>query len=154
MNNRGISLISLIITIISIIIIAIISLYNGYQTPEMANFTGFTSDMDMARVELGIVRAQNFEEHGNKDYGFQKVIIENAPTGFISISEDEVMGYLIHTDILKGNTKYGSGTISGDTVSFDLDDVLVYDKNGTVYYAKGYVSEERLYYNATVYKDL
>ena len=155
MSNKGISLISLIITIITIIIIATISIYNGYKTPEMADLTSFTSDMDMARVKLGTVRAQNFEEYGDKDYSFQEVYIQNAPEGFISISNDEIKGYLIHKDIYKGVLKkYGNGTISGDTVEFDMDDVFVYDKNGTVYYAKGYFNDGKLFYNATSYREL
>lgn len=105
-------------------------------------------------LNFGVLRAQNFEDHGDMDYGFEEVYIDNAPEGFVSISEDEVKGYLFHKDFLKNNVRFGNGTIYGDTVTFDLDDVLVYDKNGTVYYAKGYYNDGELFYNATVHKKL
>ena len=63
-------------------------------------------------------------------------------------------GRLIDTTKLTDGVHYGNGTVNGDSVTFDQDDVLVYDKNGTVYYAKGYLHEDRYYYTATTTKPI
>ena len=46
MKNQGISLISLIITIIVIIILAAIVIFSGLNTPDSAQFAGFTQQVD------------------------------------------------------------------------------------------------------------
>jgi len=46
MKNQGISLIALIITIIVIIILAAIVIFTGLGTPESAQFSAFTNDVD------------------------------------------------------------------------------------------------------------
>ena len=85
--------------------------------------------------------------------GFEEVVIYNAPADFISTSSTagEVKGYLINWDQFDDKASFGLGSVSEGKVYFGKDDVLVYDKNGTVYYAKGYEDGEELYYNATVY---
>ena len=80
----------------------------------------------------------------------------NAPKEFISISDDAVKGYLIDTSRFKDKPNFGNATISGTTVKFDLDDVLVYDQNGSIYYARGYLNDKdkQLYYNVTVHRSV
>jgi type II secretory pathway pseudopilin PulG len=46
MKNQGISLITLIITIIVIIILAAIVIFTGLRTPDSAQFSSFTNDVD------------------------------------------------------------------------------------------------------------
>jgi len=52
MRKQGISLISLVITIVVIIIIAMITIFNGFTTPENANLSVFTQEVDEIRVTL------------------------------------------------------------------------------------------------------
>ena len=47
----------------------------------------------------------------------------------------------------------GKGAITNGTVTFGVDDVYIYDKNGTIFYVKGYLSDNKLYYNANVRED-
>lgn len=156
MKNDGISLIALIITIISIIIIASITLFNAGKEPDYAIRSNFTSEINDLKVALGTKRANNFNEYEEMEKGFKEVTLINAPNDFISFSSTpgEVKGYLIDLELLGyTNLKRGNGSVSGDTVTFDKDDVYVYDKNGTVYYAKGFREETKVYYNATIYKE-
>ena len=152
MNNKGISLISVVITVIVIIIISYIAIESGDRSPELAILSTFTHEVDDLRVALGTYRAESFEKNGDFDYGFQKVSVENAPDDFISLDKNSTTGYLINLDTLGYKPYYGKGSVTGDVVIFDVDDVYVYDKNGTVYYAKGYEDGDNIYYNATVYR--
>lgn len=156
MNQRGISLISLVVTVIVVMIIAAISLYDGQTTPEMANRSVFMQEIDDLRVELGILRANHFAETGNADEGFELVMVYNAPEEFVSVSEDinVMQGYLIDFNELD-KSYYGNGTLSvAGQVHFGKDDVFVYDKNGTVYYAAGFEDQDtgEVYYNSISHK--
>jgi len=74
-----------------------------------------------------------------------------APEDFISTSQDKVTGHVIDINRLEDVPSFGKGTYSNGEVIFDKDDVYVYDKNGTVFYAKGYVKDGEVFYNATVH---
>ncbi|MBQ9313567.1 MAG: hypothetical protein IJ220_00970 [Clostridia bacterium] len=105
-------------------------------------------------MNFGVLRTEKFEKYRDINYGFEFVTIENAPKDFVSFpisGTNEVVGYLIDTGELEDLPSFGKGTVSENTVFFDLDDVLVYDKNGNVFYAKGYPHDGRYYYNATSY---
>jgi uncharacterized protein YpmB len=52
MKNQGISLISLIITIIVIIILAAIVIFTGLSTPNSAQFSAFTNDVDTVQAAM------------------------------------------------------------------------------------------------------
>ena len=103
------------------------------------------------KLNFGTIRMENFEKYREMDKDFKEVIILNAPEDFISISNEDSYkrGYLIDMTKLKDKTAFGQEEIDGNTVTFDIDDVIVYDKNGTVYYAKGYQYDGYVFYNAT-----
>ena len=108
-------------------------------------------------MKFGIVRAESFEETRKLDDKFELVEIINAPEGYISVSNNQgkTLGYLVDISLLKDSPSFGKGTVATNgKAEFDKDDVFVYDKNGTVYYVKGFDSHDgdRIYYNATVFK--
>lgn len=152
MKDRGISLISVIITVISIILIATISLYSGFKTPDTAIYSSFVSTIDGVKVEVANIRTESFEKSRDMDKEFKKVNIENAPSDFVSFpnNEHQIQGYVVDTSKLPDKLRYGNASVDGDTVEFKKDDVFVYDKNGTIYYAKGFNYDGKIYYNATV----
>ena len=149
-NNNGISLISLIVTIIAIIIIAGISYFEGLDTPKTATRSKFTDEVMSIKTELATVRAKNYMEHDDMNYGFEKVILVDAPTEFISFSgESADVGYLINLEMFGFKPQNrGKAEVTSGSVTFKKDDVYVYDKNGAVYYAKGFQEDDTIYYNS------
>ena len=151
--DSGVSLISLIITIIVIIILASISLFGGMRTPENAMLANFFGDVNNVRTALATYRTELFEEKGDTDYGAKVVELVDAPSEFISISESSTKGYVVDMSKLNYSTKViAKDAFDGNIVTFGVDDVIVYDKLGAVYYAKGYKDENKLYYNVKCYK--
>lgn len=152
MNNKGITLISLIITIICIIILAAIAIFSSESTPEYAIFSNFTEELDSIKTAVAMKRASGIEKQDNENYGFTKVNIIAAPEEFKSFDEGSCTGYLIDFSTL-GYKPTGKGleTLAGDTVTFEVNDVYVYDKNGVPYYAKGFESEGKIYFNMNSY---
>ena len=151
--NSGVSLISLIITIIVIIILASISLFGGMRTPENAMLANFFEDVNNVRTALATYRTELFEEKGDTDYGAKVVELVDAPSEFISISESGPKGYVADMSKLNYSTKViAKDAFDGNIVTFGVDDVIVYDKLGAVYYAKGSKHENKLYYNVKGYK--
>lgn len=154
-SSSGISLISLIITIITIIILASIAFFNGERAPESALLANFFEEVENVREALATYRITLFEENGDTDYEAKSVEIVGAPSEFKSISNSSTKGYVVDMSKLSYSTKtIAKGEFAGDTVTFGVDDVLVYDKLGAVYYAKGYKDENKLYYNVKCYKTL
>ena len=152
-RNLGVSLISLIITIIVIIILASISFFGGMKTPENALLSNFDEEVNNVRTALATYRAGLFEEYGDMDYEAKAVEIIDAPSEFVSISDSSTKGYVVDMSKLNYSTNsIAKDAFEGDTVTFDVDDVIVYDKLGAVYYAKGYRDENKLYYNVKCYK--
>lgn len=152
MNNKGITLISLIITIISIIILAAIAIFNRESTPEYAIFSNFTAELDSIKTAVAMKRASGIENHDDENYGFKKVTIAEAPEKFKSFDEGSCTGYLIDFATI-GYKPAGKGleTLAGDVVTFEVNDVYVYDKNGVPYYAKGFANEGKIYFNMNSY---
>lgn len=106
-------------------------------------------------MNCGVLRAERFKEFRDYNYGFEEKIIVDAPSDFVSTSKNpgETKGYLINLIDIKEGIHYGLGTVSGDQVKFNQDDVLVYDKEGNVFYAKGYSFDDRTFYNAKSFKN-
>lgn len=154
-SNSGISLISLVITIITIIILASITFFNGERTPESALLANFFEEIRSVQTALAMYRTTLFEENDDTDYETKSVEIVDAPSEFKSISNSSTKGYVVDMSKLNYSTKtIAKGEFTGDTVTFGVDDVLVYDKLGAVYYAKGYKDANKLYYNVNCYKTL
>lgn len=152
-NNFGITTMSLIITIVIIILLASISFYFAFDTPDRAILSDFSSEVNEIKVGVATYRAENAVlDDENKD--FIKVVVKNAPDKFASFSSDsgDVIGYAIDLSVLKFNgTKRGLEKITNGEVEFGVDDVYIYDKNGTVYYVKGFDFDDRLYYNPNLF---
>lgn len=145
-EKSGVSLITLVITIIVIIILVVITIYTSLTTVDNANYASFAAEYDEVNSGTQAVLKNNVlngntEEARNK--GFAKVSVENPPGNFTSVDEDALSGYLVDMDTIKvSGTKTGKGNIIGDEVVFGRDDVYIYDKEGTVYYAKGFYDGE------------
>lgn len=152
MNNEGITLMSLIITIITIIILASIAIFSNESTPEYAILSNFSEEIDSIQTAVAIKRAGWIEKYDNENYGFTKVNINNAPEKFKSFDEGSCTGYLIDFSILNYKpSDTGLESLSGNTVTFKVNDVYVYDKNGVPYYVKGLESEGKVYFNINSY---
>lgn len=152
-SNLGISLMSLIITIIAVIILASISIVGEMGTPENAMLANFFTDVKNVRDALATYRTGLFEEKGDTDYGAKTVELVGAPSEFVSISNSSVKGYVVEMSKINYTAKtVAKEEFTGDVVTFGVDDVLVYDKLGAVFYAKGYRDENKLYYNVNCYK--
>ncbi len=151
-NNFGVTTMSLIIIIIAIIILASISFYLSFDTPNRAVLSDFLSEVNDIKVSVATYRAENavlYDE--NKD--FIKVVVKNAPDKFVSFSSNsgDTIGYAIDLNVLdyKG-AKRGTKKIINGEVEFGVDDVYIYDKNGTVYYVRGFDFDDKLYYNTNL----
>lgn len=153
-NNAGVSLFTLIITIVSIVILAGIALFNSLDTPDNAMFSKFSDEVDSLRISVGVYRARCLVDYDDENYGFNPVQLVDAPEEFISFSGDASdMGYVIDLDLIDFKpTVRGKGDVNVNKVTFGKDDVFVYDKNGRIYYAKGFSNSDKLYYNATSFK--
>ena len=105
-------------------------------------------------LKFGQARTKSFEKDRDMNKEFKEVTILDAPSDFISFSNEngEVKGYLIDFEKLPDKPNYGTDSIDGDTVTFGVDDVFVYDRDGTVYYVKGYYYDGTFYYTPSVKK--
>ena len=123
------------------------------RTPENAMLANFFEDVNNVRTALATYRTELFEEKGDTDYGAKVVELVDAPSEFVSISESSTKGYVVDMSKLNYSTKViAKDAFDGNIVTFGVDDVIVYDKLGAVYYAKGYKDENKLYYNVKCYK--
>lgn len=147
-------MISIVIMIVVILILAVIAFWNSTRPIEQTLEVKYHEELGEVKKALTSKRLTNSknglgEESVNK--GFTKVTVENAPEGFVSFNADGTTGYVVDLSLI-GYQNLSSGRAyqginAGDTVTFDEDDVYVYDKDGNVFYVKGYVlsSGDRLY---------
>ena len=158
-SKVGISLITLVITIIVIVILAAIVLFASLTTVDNANYATFASEFDEINSGTQATLRNNIlngNSEAERNAGFTKVKVENAPGSFVSVSEDSISGYVVDLDTIKvSGTKTGKGEVIAETVTFGKDDVYVYDDEGKVYYAKGYNdSEGNLKYRLEEYDNI
>lgn len=147
--NKGISLISMIVTIIVIIILAGIVIFTGMDTPEQATFSRFLEEVSNIKVAIGTKRASNFESVGNMEAGFNQVTLSNAPDTFVSFSDSKEIGYIVDFDLIDYKPLgLGTGDIDVTEATFGVEDIFVYDKNGTIFYVKGYPNDGLIYFNS------
>ena len=157
-NQRGVSLLVLIITIIVVLILAGVMFWQGADTIESSALSAFAQELKDVEIQVSTVRLHNQtagigEEKKNK--GFYKATVPNPPEEFVSFSENEIYGYVVDLELIEFTTnKRGqdyerySENIDSNVVEFGKDDVYIYDAKGTVFYAKGYESENVLYHRA------
>lgn len=121
---------------------------NTNNTISEAAYAKFVSEI--YQVQNGVYNAR-VENAANGDTEsiinahFTKVKLKNAPAEFESFDEgEEKTGYAIDLDYIKyTNADFGK-KYSADKVelTFDKDDVYVYDATGAVYYVRGVYYEE------------
>lgn len=155
-SNSGVSIITVIITIIVIIILASISI-SQIGSQEKANYAKFVQEMQEVQKGVETKRLSNYK-YGKKyaNDGFCKVIVEGSvPSSFeAEVKDGNKIGYLVdleylgYSNLVTGQA-YTNFVADGEnikTVTFGQDDVYVYDADGTVYYARGFLSEGVMYY--------
>lgn len=151
-SNNGISLLSLVVTIIVIIILASISIFSGLNTPEQASLSIFMEELSNIRVAVASARTKNFEASGDLNKGFTEVVLADAPSSFVSFEAGTSKGYVVNFDLLDYNVRgTGKGDSTVSAATFGVEDIYVYDKNGTVFYVKGFADDGKIYYNANTY---
>ena len=153
-NQKGVSIVTLVITIIVLIILLLIG-YRMTQDPaDKAIFMRFSqeiTDIKKGVETQKLINSKDGLDEATLNRNFKKIIVKNPPENFVSFDTDELTAYLIDLKVIdyqKIKTGQGYKNIkSGDTVTFDVDDVYVFDKLGTVYYLKGlYIENEGIYY--------
>lgn len=161
-SNEGISMISLIVAIIVMLIIAGVSFIYSNNSVGNAGRADFFQEVFSIKEKVAEKKFMNEvygtgEDISNK--GFYKTVVKNAPAKFNSFSDDEMYGYVVnleligYTEKIKRGKDYKRFEVNSDAneendicVTFGEDDVYIYDKNGNVFYAKGYFVEEKVYY--------
>ena len=153
-NQRGVSLITLVITIVVIIILALIGYRASTKPMDQAELAKFSEEITDIKKEVEAKKLFNSRDgldEATLNRDFKKVKVENPPSTFASFDTDENTGYLvdlnkIQYDKIRTGQAYRSFN-AGDTVTFDKDDVYVYDRIGNVFYLKGmYIEGEGLQY--------
>ncbi len=156
-KQNGISMISLVIMIIVILILAAIIFGSSNRSIESTGRGIFVRELSLVQQATNEKKLDNqiygtSEETTNK--GFYKAKIKNPPMNFVSFSEDEIYGYVIDLsythveDAERGHDYLRFATnIDSNLVEFGKDDVYIYDKEGNVFYAKGYGTDDGIYYS-------
>ena len=146
-------MITVVLTIVVIIILAAIGIATSSSSLDEAAVTKFKHEITEVKRGVEVVKLANSKtgiDEATINKSFRKVKVINPPNNFVSFDNDELTAYLIdlHTidyEKLKTGKKYKE--INNDTVTFDVDDVYIYDKLGTVFYVKGLYIEgnEKIY---------
>ena len=155
--QKGISMISLVITIIVTLILASIIFSSSNDSIDSAGRSIFVRELSLVQQATSEKRLDNqiygtSEEQTNK--GFYKSKIKNPPANFVSFSEEEIYGYVIdlsytHVEDAEMGHDYARFAIDieSNLLEFGVDDVYIYDAEGKVFYAKGYVTDDGIYYS-------
>ena len=150
-------MLSVVITVIVVIILSTIvirgssrSIYQAGENKIMQQLVEVKKGVDAVRL-TNAKTGKTDEDTINK--GFIKVRVENPPESFVSFDEDKLTGYVVDLSTIDyEKLEIGRGYLTlmkDDVVTFDEDDVYLYDNAGTVYYAKGYqIGDGELSYTA------
>ena len=156
-RQRGVSMVSLVITIIVMLILSGIIFLSSTDSIEQAGVGVFVREIALVRQAANEKKLDNqiagtSEENTYK--GFYKTKIKNPPVNFVSFSEDEIYGYVIdleyvHTEDAERGHDYKrfATNVENNFVEFGVDDVYVVDKEGNVFYAKGWITDEGVHYS-------
>lgn len=151
-SSNGVSLITLVVTIVVIIILASMALFSGLNTPDQASRSAFLQELANIKVAVASARTKNFEASGDLNKGFTEVVLADAPSSFVSFEAGASKGYVVNFDLLDYNVRgTGKGDSTVSAATFGVEDIYVYDKNGTVFYVKGFADDGKIYYNANTY---
>ncbi len=140
-------MISLVIIVIVLIILAIIFMRGSSSSIDKAIETKYLQELSEVKKGVNAKRLINSKKGFDEktlNQGFTKVIVENAPEYFESFDPDLVTGYVVNLNVIEyKKSGLGQGYLdfqTNDVVTFDKDDVYLYDALGTVYYAKGFLA--------------
>jgi len=166
MKNQGISLIALIITIIVIIILAAIVIFTGLGTPESAQFSAFTNDVDTVYMAVMDKFADLKVQHTlSGDYRTNEQIYIEIAQGKAAADQYTVM----NTDgTTAGSAANGIGNGDAGTgcINIQKDNTLLTVrlpkvredenywyilKDGRVFNETGYLYNGKTYVNSTFY---
>lgn len=142
-------MVTVVITVIVMLILVSIFVGDSLSSIDQASETKIKQELSEVKKGIDSVRLINAKEGTDEETlnrGFIKAKIENPPIDFVSFDTDEITGYVvdlstINYEKLKSGRDYLT-LMKGDVITFDVDDVFVYDSTGKVYYAKGYQLEE------------
>lgn len=146
-------MITVVLTIVVIVILAAIGIATGSGALDEAAVTKFKHEITEVKRGVEVVKLANSKNGIDEitiNKNFKKVKVVNPPNNFVSFDTDELTAYLIDLDTidynkLKTGKKYKE--VQNDSVTFDVDDVYIYDKLGTIFYVKGLYIEgnEKIY---------
>ena len=139
-------MVSVVITIIVVIILASVVVTNSSQSIYQAGDSKMKQQITEVKKGIDTVRLANAKsgktDEDTINAGFIKVRVVNPPETFVSFDEDQLTGYAVDLSTIDyEKLEIGRGYMSlmkGDIVTFDEDDVFLYDGAGKVFYAKGY----------------
>ena len=138
-------MVTVVITVIVMLILLSIFIGNSTSSIDKASETKIKQNITEVKKGIDSVRLLNAKEgtdEGTLNKGFIKVRVENAPESFVSFDSNEITGYAVDLSTISyEKLKTGRDYLTlmkGDIVTFDEDDIFVYDGVGTVYYLKGY----------------
>lgn len=139
-------MISIVIMVVVILILAVVTFWNSNRPIEQTLEVKYHEEIGEVKKGLTskrLLNAKNGLSEESVNNGFIKVTVEGAPEGFVSFDTDSITGYVVDLSVIGYNnlsTGKAYKTVStGDTITFGEDDVYVYDADGNVFYAKGYV---------------
>ncbi len=139
-------MVSVVITIIVVIILASVVITDSSQSIYQAGDSKMKQQITEVKKGIDTVRLANAKsgktDEDTINAGFIKVRVVDPPETFVSFDEDQLTGYAVDLSTIDyEKLEIGRGYMSlmkGDIVTFDEDDVFVYDGAGKVFYAKGY----------------
>ncbi len=140
-------MVTLVITVIVVIILSTIVVTSSNKSLNQAAEAQMQQQMAEVKKGVDTVRLANAKtgktDEETINAGFIKVRVVNPPETFVSFDEDQLTGYAVDLSVIDyQKLEIGRDYLSlmkGDIVTFDEDDVFLYDNAGKVYYAKGYV---------------
>ena len=147
-NKKGISLMTLVITIVVILILSAIIVRTTSNIPNEAHYTKYMQVMKNIQTGIENEKIKNSVKGTTEEkltVGFKKVILENAPTSFVSFDDYDkpVSGYLVDLETIGYvEAEYGrafKNYSEGSILKFGEKeyDVFVFDEEWTVFYVKG-----------------
>ena len=147
-NKKGISLITVVVAVVVVVVLTTVLITTSSTIPDEANFTKYMHEMKNVQLGIKDAKIRNSRKGSTEEKlnaGFEKIILEKAPTDFYSFGDiyEPTYGYLVSLETIGyEDAEYGraySKFKSGDTLTFgDKEcDVFVYDQNWNVYYVKG-----------------
>lgn len=140
-------MITVVIMVVVLIILGSVFIANSTDSIGMATETKYLQEITEVKKGVNTKRLSNSKKGLDEEtlnQGFIKVRVEDPPEIFESFDEDEITGYVVDLHVIEyEKSTFGQAYLDyseDDIVTFNKDDVYIYDALGTVFYAKGFVS--------------